>query len=102
MNLRDLFLRVRALVAPGRVERDLDEHQERRTKDRAASMKPALRLRQRNHEGRPSRLAGDRDRAAMTLDDGLDDRQAEAAAGQPRCPRRVHFVKPIEYVRKMF
>jgi predicted permease len=46
MNLRDVFLRVRALVAPGRVERELDEelafHIERETrKHLAAGLSPA-------------------------------------------------------------
>ena len=46
MNLRDLFLRIRALVAPRRVERELDEelafHIERETqKHIAAGLSPA-------------------------------------------------------------
>ncbi len=45
MNLRDLFLRIRALVAPHRVERELDEelafHIERETqKHIAAGLSP--------------------------------------------------------------
>jgi hypothetical protein len=43
-----------------RTEADRTRHQ-RRTKDCAGDEKPALRLRQRNHERRPSRLAGDGD-----------------------------------------
>ena len=48
MNLRDLFLRIRALVAPRRVERELDEeltfHIERETqKHIAAGLSPVRR-----------------------------------------------------------
>ena len=69
MNLRDLFLRIRALVAPRRVERELDEelafHIERETqKHIAAGLSPAdARTRARARFG-PVPLAADQCRDA--------------------------------------
>jgi hypothetical protein len=69
MNLRDLFLRLRALVAPHRVERELDEelafHIERETqKHIAAGLSPAdARTRARARFG-PVPLAADQCRDA--------------------------------------
>ena len=94
MNLRDQFLRIRALVAPHRVERELDEelafHIERETqKHIAAGLTPAAaRARARSRFG-PAQLLdaplgfnpalmletmeGRVERALVNLQDGLGD-----------------------------
>ena len=55
-----------------------------------------------DRERRASRLAGDRDRAAVPLDDRLDDREAQpAAAGRPPAARVIDLVEPLEHVRQV-